>query len=115
MSYRQLYNTGVSENLARHPILLGKGPVQKANCEEKGSANPGPAEPDMECLYKQCTSRSVGFFRNQLILICTVFRKICEFVSTTWIHGSGSKQFSNANFMRRQSEFGKVQNWTHMK
>ena len=28
--------------------------------------------PDMPCLYKQCRSRSVGFFRSQLIWICTV-------------------------------------------
>ena len=28
---------------------------------------------DISCLYKQCISRSVGFFRSQLIWICTVF------------------------------------------
>ena len=28
--------------------------------------------PDIPCLYKQCRSRSVGFWRNQLIWICTV-------------------------------------------
>ena len=28
--------------------------------------------PDMSCLCKQCRSRSVGFFRSQLIWICTV-------------------------------------------
>ena len=34
--------------------------------------NPCPAEPDMTCLWKQCRSRSVGFWRSQLIWICTV-------------------------------------------
>ena len=28
--------------------------------------------PDIPCLYKQCRSRSVGFFRSRLIWICTV-------------------------------------------
>ena len=28
--------------------------------------------PDIPCLCKQCRSRSVGFFRSQLIWICTV-------------------------------------------
>ena len=28
--------------------------------------------PDMSCLCKQCRSRSVGFFRSQLIWICTI-------------------------------------------
>ena len=41
--------------------------------------------PDMPCLCKQCRSRSVGFFRSQLIWICTVYQSVCEFVSTTWI------------------------------
>ena len=34
--------------------------------------NPYLAEHDMPCLNKQCRSRSVGFFRSQLIWICTV-------------------------------------------
>ena len=34
--------------------------------------NPSPAELDMSCLCKQCRSRSVGFFRSQLIWICFV-------------------------------------------
>ena len=37
--------------------------------------------PDIPCLCKQCRSRSVGFFRSQLIWICTVCHLICEFVS----------------------------------
>ena len=39
----------------------------------------------MPCLCKQCRSRSVGFWRSQLIWICTVCHKKCEFVSTIWI------------------------------
>ena len=41
--------------------------------------------PDIPCLSKQCRSRSVGFFRSQLIWICTVCHSVFEFVSTTWI------------------------------
>ena len=33
--------------------------------------NPSLAEHDMPCLSKQCRSRSVGFWRSQLIWICT--------------------------------------------
>ena len=35
--------------------------------------NPSRAEHDIPCLSKQCRSRSVGFFRSQLIWICTVY------------------------------------------
>ena len=35
--------------------------------------------PDKPCLCKQCRSRSVGFCRSQLIWICTVCNKVCEF------------------------------------
>ena len=41
--------------------------------------------PDMPCLCKQCRSRSVGFWRSQLIWICIICHEVCEFVSTTWI------------------------------
>ena len=41
--------------------------------------------PDMSCLCKQCRSRSVGFWRSQLIWICTVCHYVCEFISTIWI------------------------------
>ena len=34
--------------------------------------NPSLAEHDRPCLSKQCRSRSVGFWRSQLIWICTV-------------------------------------------
>ena len=40
---------------------------------------------DMHCLCKQCRSRSVGFWRSQLIWIYTVFHSVCEFVSSAWI------------------------------
>ena len=32
--------------------------------------------PDMRCLYKQCRSRSVGFFRSQLIWIYIVIKYV---------------------------------------
>ena len=44
--------------------------------------------PDMSCPYKQCRSRSVGFWRSQLILICTVCHSVYEFMSTIWIKES---------------------------
>ena len=52
--------------------------------------NPSLAEHDMPCLSKQCTcrSRSVGFWRSQMIWICTVCHQICEFLSKTWIKKS---------------------------
>ena len=44
--------------------------------------------PDIPCLCKQCRSRSVGFWRSQLIWICTVCHLVCEFISTIWIKES---------------------------
>ena len=41
--------------------------------------------PDIPCLCKQCRSRSVGFWRSQLIWICTVCHLVCEFTSTIQI------------------------------
>ena len=38
--------------------------------------------PDIPCLCKQCSSRSVGFWRSQLIWICTVCHLVCEFIAT---------------------------------
>ena len=49
------------------------------------SFNPGSAK---AWLSKQCSSRSVGFFRSQLVWICAVFQSVCAFVSTTWIKES---------------------------
>ena len=43
---------------------------------------------DIPCLCKQRRSRSVGFFRSQLIWICTVCHSLCDFISTIWIKGS---------------------------
>ena len=37
----------------------------------------------MPCLCKQCRSRSVGFWRSQLIWICTDCNQVCEFDSIT--------------------------------
>ena len=44
--------------------------------------------PDILCLCKQCRSRSVGFWRSQLIWICTVCHSVYKFLSTTWIKES---------------------------
>ena len=40
--------------------------------------------PDRPCFCKQCRSRSVGFWRSQLIWICTVCHTVYEFMSTIW-------------------------------
>ena len=42
-------------------------------------------DPEKPHLCKQCRSRSVGFWRSQLIWICTVCHSVCELVSATWI------------------------------
>ena len=44
--------------------------------------------PDIPCLCKQCKSRSVGFWRSQLIWICTVCHSVCEFISAIWFNKS---------------------------
>ena len=44
--------------------------------------------PDIPCLCKQCWSRSVGFWRSQLIWICTVCHQVCEFIATIKIKKS---------------------------
>ena len=36
--------------------------------------------PDIPCLCKQCRARSVGFWRSQLIWICTVCHQVCKFI-----------------------------------
>ena len=47
----------------------------------------------MACLCKQCRSRSVGFWRSQLIWICTVCQSLCEFISVfkPGIHFTGTQ------------------------
>ena len=40
---------------------------------------------DIPCLCKQCRARSVGFWRRQLIWICTVCHSVFEFISTIYI------------------------------
>ena len=47
--------------------------------------NSSLAEHDRPCLSKQCRSRSLGFWRSQLIWFCTVCHLICEFLSKTQI------------------------------
>ena len=44
--------------------------------------------PDIPCLCKQFRSRSVGFWRIQMIWICTICHSLCEFISTIWIKES---------------------------
>ena len=43
--------------------------------------NPCPAEPGYTLFCKQCRSRSVGFWRSQLIWICTVCHQVCKFIA----------------------------------
>ena len=45
-------------------------------------------KPDIPCLCKQCRSRSVGFWRSQMIWICTVCHSVCEFIATIRIKES---------------------------
>ena len=45
-------------------------------------------KPDIPCICKQCRSRSVGFWRSQLIWIYTVCCSVCEFISINWIKES---------------------------
>ena len=45
--------------------------------------------PDISGFCKQCRSRSVGFWRSQLIWIYTVCNSVCEFISAIWIKSSG--------------------------
>ena len=53
--------------------------------------------PDIPCLCKQCRSRSVGFWRSQLIWICTVCHSVFEFISTTWIKQSDWLKIGNGH------------------
>ena len=50
--------------------------------------NPDPAKPEYAHLCKKHRTRSVGFWRSQLIWICTVWHSVCEFVSTTLIYSA---------------------------
>ena len=50
---------------------------------------------DIPCLCKQCRARSVGFFRSQLIWLCTVCHSVFEFISTTWIKQSDWLKIGN--------------------
>ena len=40
---------------------------------------------NIPCLCKQCRSRSVGFWRSQMIWICTVCHSACDIMSIVWI------------------------------
>ena len=67
-------------------ILQENGTCQKwrLHIQKKSTINPCPTEPGY-ILPIQCRSRSVDFFRSQLIWICTFCHSVCDYVSTTWI------------------------------
>ena len=44
--------------------------------------------PDISCFCKQCRSRSVGFWRSQLMWICTICHLLYEYISTISIKES---------------------------
>ena len=50
---------------------------------------------DRHCLWKQCRSRSDGFWRSHLIRIYTVFHRVCEFIWTNNIELSDWLAVSN--------------------
>ena len=60
---------------------------------------------DIPCLCKQCISRSVGFWRIQLILICTVCHSVYEFMSTISIKASDWLTFRNGRGLLIYSEW----------
>ena len=51
--------------------------ISQYSCETSViQTNPSLAKHDMPCFSKQCRSRSVGFWRSQLIWICTVIKYV---------------------------------------
>ena len=68
----------IIQSWAEIPSLMGFKPkalwseVRRTNHSGAPMLNPSLAEHDMPCLSKQCSCRSVGFIRSQLIWICTV-------------------------------------------
>ena len=56
--------------------------------EVNNAIKPCPAEPGYTLFCKQCRSRSVGFWRSQLIWICTVCHYVHEFIATIQIKQS---------------------------
>ena len=78
-----VYHSAEIPHLQQQTFKFKGGGVQYRNSVIKGEAavlklcsatdvNPSPAEHDMSCLCKQCRSRSVCFWRSQLIWTCTV-------------------------------------------
>ena len=49
---------------------------------------PCPAKPGYILLCKLCRSRSVGFWRSQLIWICSFCHQVCEFIAKIQIEQS---------------------------
>ena len=68
--------------------------------------------PDIPFLCKQCRSRSVGFWRSQLIWICTVCHEVCELISTTWMlkirSGCGLLIYSAGQDLKNLFTYGSV-------
>ena len=59
--------------------------LEQVQTEGRGLVNPCPAEPGYGLFCNQCTFRSVGFLRSQLIWTYTVYHQVCEFIATIWI------------------------------
>ena len=78
-------STGSNIDLYKFKDVLQGIKVSQFILGKYSKVNPCPAEPGYTCLCKQCRSRSVGFWRSQMIWICTVCHLICKFVATTWI------------------------------
>ena len=85
----RLQNSAWSQStlFAIHPAVLDTSGAA-GNKIDWSNFNPCPAEPRQALLCKQCRSRSVGFWRSQLIWICNVWHLVCEVALTTWIKHS---------------------------
>ena len=89
------FNMAVND---KEPALLGKQHRQRKPCvtpetlifvtkhetwrKREVSLTLVLLNPDIPSLSKQCRSRSVGFWRSQLIWICTVYQQECELITT---------------------------------
>ena len=72
LNYWSLNYWGSSVVLYKKDHSRERTPIRSSQEEEP--INPYAVEPGYTLLCKQCRSRSVGFWRSQLIWICTVFR-----------------------------------------
>ena len=69
----------------REQVPPPPGRASRRLYHDRSVFNPCPAEPGYTLFCKQCRSRSVGFWRSQLIWICTVCHQVCKFIATIWI------------------------------